>query len=219
MVASRRRDAGVRTERETLQDVVVPARAHFSARLAPGQVLRVIDVEGEQVLDLVALSREDPREKLSCIMSNLLNATWRLTRGHVLYTSRAQPMLTLVDDTVGVHHSGGGYCSEESNFVRYGVRPTPNCKTNLERAMAAHGLAPDLLEYDACFNVFMNIEYLPDGGFGIAPPRSRPGDHVDLRAEMDCLLALSNCPQERNPCNNFRPTPLRLVVLEPVPAG
>lgn len=202
------------TERKTLQDVVVPARAHFAARLHRGQVLRVVDVEGQQVLDLVAFGADDPREKLSCILSNLFNGTWRLTTGHVLYTNRARPMLTLADDAVGIHHSGGGFCSEESNFFRYGVRPTPNCKTNLERAMAEHRLAPELLEYDACFNVFMNIDYLPDGGFAIAPPRSKPGDHVDLRAEMDCLLVLSNCPQERNPCNAYRPTPLRLVILD-----
>ncbi len=202
------------TDRNTLQDVVVPARAHFGVALERGQVLRVVDVEGQQVLDLVAFSAGDPREKLSCILSNLFNGTWRLTTGHVLYTNRARPMLTLADDTVGIHHSGGGFCSEESNFFRYGVRPTPNCKDNLERAMAAHGVPTEVLDYDACFNVFMNIDYLPDGGFGIAPPRSTPGDHLDLRAEIDCLLALSNCPQERNPCNAYRPTPLRLVILD-----
>lgn len=199
----------------TLQDVVVPARGHFATRLGRGQVLRVVDVEGQQVLDLVAFGADDPREKLSCILSNLFNGTWRLTGVHVLYTNRARPLLAIVDDRVGIHHSGGGFCSEESNFFRYGVRATPNCKHNLERAMAEHGLPADLLEYDACFNVFMNVEYRPDGGFGIAPPRSTPGDHVDLRAEMDCVLALSNCPQERNPCNAYRPTPLRVVVLQP----
>jgi uncharacterized protein YcgI (DUF1989 family) len=202
------------TGRSTLRDVVVPARAHFAVRLARGQALRVVDVEGQQVLDLVAFGAADPREKLSCILSNLFNGTWRLTTGHVLYTNRAQPMLTIGDDRVGIHHSGGGFCSEESNFFRYRVRPTPNCKANLEQAMAEQGIPADVLDYDACFNVFMNIEYLPDGGFAIAPPRSKAGDHVDLVAEMDCLLALSNCPQERNPCNGYRPTPLRLVIRD-----
>jgi uncharacterized protein YcgI (DUF1989 family) len=198
----------------TLQDVVIPARGHLATRLDRGQVLRVVDVEGQQVLDLVAVSADDPREKLSCILSNLFNNTWRLTRGHALYTSRSRPMLAITDDRVGIHHSGGGFCSEESNFLRYGVRGTPNCRHNLERAMAEHGLGSDLLEYDACFNVFMNLEYRPDGGFGIAAPRSTAGDHVELRAEMDCLLALSNCAQERNPCNAYCPTPLRVVVLQ-----
>lgn len=154
----------------------------------------------------------------SCLISNLLNETWRLRKGHVLYTNHCQPMLTITDDTVGVHHSGGGFCSEASNFVRYGVRGTPNCRINLERAMAPLGLSPDLIEYDACFDVFMNIAYGQDGTFGIAPPCSKPGDSVELRAETDCLLALSNCPQDRNPCNAFRPTPLRLIILDPAGA-
>lgn len=179
-----------------------------------GQMLRVVDIEGQQVLDLVGFGA-DRTEKLSCLISNLLNNTWRLTRGHVIYTNRCRPMLTIVEDTVGVHHSGGGFCSEESNFIRYGVHDTRNCADNLTRAVAPFGLARGHLEYDSCFNVFMNIPYLPDGSFAIQAPCSRAGDFVDLRAEMPCLLALSNCPQDRNPVNAFNPSPLKLVVFGP----
>lgn len=195
-----------------LQETTLPAREFLALSLTPGQTLRVIDLEGKQVLDLVAFA-PDRHEKLSCLMSNLLNRTWRLTRGHVLYTSRCRPVLTIVEDTVGVHHSGGGFCSEESNFVRYGVRGTRNCADNLTRALAPHGLTRADLEYDACFNVFMNVPYAPDGSFIIQEPESRPGDYVDLRAELPCLLGLSNCPQDRNPVNGFNPTPLKLVLF------
>ncbi|MBI3075518.1 MAG: urea carboxylase-associated family protein [Deltaproteobacteria bacterium] len=197
-----------------LQEIVLPAREYLALTLEPGQTLRVIDLEGKQVLDLVGFG-PDRAEKLSCLMSNLLNGTWRLMRGHVLYTNRCRPMLAIVEDTVGVHHSGGGFCSEESNFVRYGARGTRNCADNLTRALAPHGLTRAHLEYDACFNVFMNVPYAPDGSFAIQEPRSRPGDHLDLRAEMPCLLALSNCPQDRNPVNGFNPTPLKLVLFGP----
>ena len=100
---------------ETLLERIIPAREYTSLILHRGEILRVMDLEGKQVADLVALSTIDKDEKLSCIYSNLLNGTWKLTRGHTLYSNRARPMLSIVEDKVGLHYSGGGFCNEEIN--------------------------------------------------------------------------------------------------------
>jgi len=196
-----------------LQDYVIPPREYSSLVLHRGETLRVIDVEGKQVADLVGLSASDKGEKLSCVYSNVLNGTWKLTKGHVLYTNRASPILSITEDKVGLHYSGGGFCSEEVNYIRYKVHGTRNCADNLTMAFKSHGIQRDDFDFDCCFNVFMNLTFQPDGSMRLQEPLSKPGDYVDLRAEMDCIIAISNCPQDRNPCNGFKPTPLQIQVF------
>ena len=193
---------------------IIPAGEYLALELREGQVLRVIDLEGQQVMDLVSFNLHNFEEKLSCIYSNLLNGKWHLTKEHGLYSNRARLMWTIVEDMVGLHHSLGGFCCEELNRLRYGVEGTKNCAANLTRAIAPYGLKRQDLDQDACFNVFMNVAFDPDGTCEVRPPISRPGDFIDLRAQMDCLVALSNCPQERNPCNAFKPTPMKIEVWD-----
>ncbi len=193
---------------------VIPAREYASLILHQKETLRIVDLEGKQVADLVALSNADKREKLSCVYSNVLNGTWKLTKGHVLYTNRARPMLSIVEDTVGLHYTGGGFCNQEINFIRYKDREMRNCADNLTKAFKSHGVTREDFDFDCCFNVFMNLTYQPDGSMKLQEPLSKAGDHIDLLAEMDCLIAISNCPQDRNPTNAFNPTPLRIQVFE-----
>ncbi len=193
---------------------VIPAREYASLILHQGETLRIVDVEGKQVADLVSLSNADKGEKLSCVYSNVLNGTWKLTKGHILYTNRANPMFSIVEDTVGLHYTGGGFCNQEINFIRYKDREMRNCADNLTKAFKPHGIVREDFDFDCCFNVFMNLTYQPDGSMKLQEPLSKPGDYIDLRAEMDCLIAISNCPQDRNPCNGFNPTPLRIQVFE-----
>ena len=195
-------------------DHVIPAREYFSVILHRGEVLKIIDLQGKQVADLVALSSTDKGEKLSCAYSNVLNGTWKLKKGHVLYSNRANPMLSITDDTVGLHYSGGGFCSEGLNFIRYKVHNTRNCADNLTMAFKPHGIKREDFDFDCCFNIFMNLTFQADGSMRLEEPVSKPGDYIDLKAEMDCLIAISNCPQDRNPCNGFNPTPLQVKVFE-----
>ncbi len=199
--------------RKTLLEQVIPAREYTSLILHRGEILRVIDLEGKQVADFVALSAIDKGEKLSCIYSNLLNGTWKLTQGHTLYSNRARPMFTIVEDKIGLHYSGGGFCSQEINFIRFKVRNTRNCADNLTLAFKSHGIQREDFNFDCCFNIFMNLTFQPDGSMKLQEPISKPGDHIDLKAEMDCIIAISNCPQDRNPCNGFNPTPLQIIVF------
>jgi uncharacterized protein YcgI (DUF1989 family) len=199
--------------RKTLLEKVIPAREYTSLILHRGEILRVIDLEGKQVADLVATNAADKSEKLSCVYSNLLNGTWKLTKGHILYSNRARPMISIKEDKVGLHYSGGGFCSEEINFLRFKVRNTRNCAENLTLAFRPHGILREDFDFDSCFNIFMNLTFQPDGSMKLQEPLSKPGDYIDLKSEMDCIIAISNCPQDRNPCNGFNPTPLQIKVL------
>jgi uncharacterized protein YcgI (DUF1989 family) len=125
--------------------------------------------------------------------------------------------MTITADTVGVHDLISGSCSEYTNAFRYGVRGTPNCRSNFERALKPYGIP--LAEIPYSFNVFMNTPVAADGKTGIQEPKSKAGDYLDLRANIDLLIAVSNCPQERNPCNAFNPTSLGAVVYEVEPTG
>jgi urea carboxylase-associated protein 1 len=119
-------------------------------------------------------------------------------------------LFRVIDDTCGRHDTIGGCCSRESNRVRYGVSEGPNCRDNFLRALARHGLGKK--DIVANINFFMYVPIGDDGRMAIVDGRSRPGDHVDLEAEMDVLAVLSNCPQINNPANGYNPTPIELIV-------
>ena len=197
-----------------LLDYVIPAREFYGLRMPKGRILRIIDLEGQQVMDYMAFSAQDPSEKQSMVWTNVMNRTWKITKGHVLYSNRAAAMFKILDDTVGMNYTGGGYCTEHGNFVRYGVRGTRNCGENLANALAPFGIQPRDLDEAANFNIFMNVAYETDGTFEIRPAVSRPGDYMDLEAQMDVLVGMSCCPQERNPCNGFKPTSMKIILYE-----
>ena len=190
----------------------IAARGHTAFVMRAGQVLRIVDVAGQQVADLICFRLDDHGDKLSVHNTLLLNRTIYLTTGHALMSTECTTMMTIVEDTVGVHDLIAGSCSEHTNAVRYGVRGTPSCRRNFELALEPHGIP--LREIPYSFNVFMNVP-VTDTETKIIEPVSKPGDLIDLRAECDLLVAISNCPQERNPCNAFDPTELRLQVYEP----
>lgn len=193
-----------------VSDDVIPAKEFLGLPLRRGQVLRIVDVEGKQVPDLVCFNRADPSERLSCNNSRLIERRWLLTTGHTLISDEGNAMLAIVADTVGVHHASGGCCSEPANYRRYGIPGTRNCLDNLAQAAASIGIGKK--EIPGAFCPFMRVIQHEDGTYAIGEPTSRAGDYIDLRGEMDLFVAISNCPQDLNPCNGFNPTPLRVVV-------
>jgi len=195
-------------------DHTIPKMEYQGLRVKAGQIVRVIDIEGEQVMDSLALSAQDPSDHASMPWSNFLNRTYRLSKGHTIYSIRCNPLLKIVEDTVGLNHSGGGFCTAHSNFTRYGVPHTRNCGDNLANAFASLGIERYHMAESGQLALFMHVTYDPYGTHEIRAPTSKPGDHIDLQAEMDVALALSVCPQERNPCNNFRAKPMRVIVYE-----
>jgi uncharacterized protein YcgI (DUF1989 family) len=170
-----------------------------------GQVLRVIDPEGEQVSDLVAFSRADVAEKLSSGRSIDYNNTVYLTTGHVLYSNRSNPMFTILEDRVGRHDFLLTPCSPETFEILYDGHEGyhPSCFENLAKNLERFGIRGD--DIPTTFNIFMNVEIRADGELDIGPPLSGPGDYVDLRAEMDLYVGLTACSAEKSNNYSFKP--------------
>ncbi|HLI41357.1 MAG TPA: urea carboxylase-associated family protein [Streptosporangiaceae bacterium] len=200
-------------EADMVEDVVLAPRQPVAMELRAGHVLRVTDTEGQQVGDLIAFALRDMAEKLWVSNTIRLNKTVYLTTGHVLYSELSRPMLTIIQDTCGRHDLLAGSCNAEIDAVRYGVDGHRGCVENFLSVLRRYGL--ERKDIPMSFNLFMNCPIGSDGRWEIAGPTSNAGDHIDLRAEMDLLVALSNCPQDLNPCNAATLTPLRCTVYRP----
>jgi uncharacterized protein len=196
-----------------VSDQVIPPKEYLGLELKRGQTLRIVDVEGKQVPDLVCFNLANPKERLSTNNSRLVQKRWLLTTGHALYSDEGNQMLTITDDTVGIHHASAGCCNEPANFLRYGERGTRNCLDNLAAASSPLGFT--VKDIPGAFCPFMKVIQHEDGRYEIQEPDSRAGDYLDMRAEMDLFVAISNCPQDKNPCNGFNPTPLQVIVFDP----
>ena len=195
-----------------LEDRTLPPNSPWGRALKQGQTLRIVDLEGCQAVDFLCYNAKNPEERYNAADTMKLAGKIFLTKGASLYSDMGRKLFTIVEDTCGFHDTIGGCCSAESNLLRYGVKGTPNCRDNFLAALAGFGLGkPDIV---ANLNFFMYVPVEPDGRTAITPGRSRPGDFVDLRAEMDVLAVISNCPQVHNPANNFNPTPIRVIVWE-----
>ncbi|KAB8157889.1 DUF1989 domain-containing protein [Streptomyces sp. 3MP-14] len=198
-----------------LVDEVVAARAPWSAVVAAGDVLTIVDLAGNQAVDCLLYAADDTSVRYSAPETIRAQGGILLTTGSVLRADTGQPLMTVVADEVGAHDTLGGACSKESNTLRYGqhTRHQHGCLENFLREGARHGLtARDLASN---INWFMNVPVDPDGALGIVDGLSAPGKRVALRAEIDTLVLVSNCPQINNPCNAFDPTPVRMVVTRP----
>jgi urea carboxylase-associated protein 1 len=196
-------------------DQMVAARAPWSAVVDAGDVLTIVDLEGNQAVDCLLYSAADTTVRYSAQETITRQGKIALTTGSVLRADTGLGLMTIVDDEVGVHDTLGGACSKESNTLRYGqhTRAQHGCMENFLIEGAKYGLgAKDLASN---INWFMNVPVDPDGALGIVDGLSAPGKRVALRADVDTLVLVSNCPQINNPCNAFHPTPVRMVVTRP----
>ena len=194
-----------------VEDTIVPARAPWSARIARGDMLRLIDLEGQQAIDFLCFNAEDPSERYHAANTIKVPCNIFIGEGSVLRSSLARPMMTVVADTCGRHDTIFGCCSFEIDEVRYGKSNPECCQRNFERELARHGIGPEQVVPNV--NFFMNVPVGPGGAVQITASQSKPGDYVDLRAEMPILAVLSNCPEELNPATGANgPTPVRAIV-------
>lgn len=193
-------------------DEVVRARAPWSHVVRAGETLRIVDVGGNQAVDCVLFDAEDPTERYSAPDTMAAQANVFLTVGTTLLSTEGRPMMTITGSSVERHDTIGGACSKESNALRYGFHTVAQhaCVENFLHEMGLHGLTARDLQSN--INWFMNVPVDPDGTLGIVDGISAPGLWVDVRAERDVLVVVSNCPQVNNPCNGFDPTPVRMIV-------
>jgi len=195
---------------ETGIDEVIAPGGHWSGIVRAGSTLRLVDLEGRQAVDFLCYNAHDPAERYSAADTMKIAGSLYVGKGTRLYSDMGNVLFTVADDTCGRHDTIGGCCSRESNRVRYGVEDGPNCRDSLLRALAQFGLGKK--DIVANINFFMYVPIGANGEMAIVDGLSRPGDYVELRAEMDVLVALSNCPQMNNPANNYHPTPVRVSV-------
>ena len=195
-----------------VKEWVIPAQEYAAFTMRRGQVLRLVDIEGKQVPDVACFNEHDLTEHLNLGNSLLLNKRRELRQGDVLYSVVCNPMLTIVGYSNDVSYSYGPMCSEELNHLRYGVPGTRNCRDNFAMALRDWGFTARTIPN--AFVPFMNVQVDAQGNMEIREPTSRPGDYYDLRAEMDLVVGISNCPQERNPCNGWNPTAMGVIVYE-----
>jgi urea carboxylase-associated protein 1 len=195
-----------------VHDCIVPARAPWLHPIAAGQTLRIVDLEGNQAVDFLLYATADDAERYSAQDTVAAQGNLFLRQGTVLRSNEGRAMMTIAATSVEYHDTIGGACSCESNTLRYGhhTKSEHACVENFLKANLSEGR--DKRDIVSNINFFMNVPVEEDGALGIVDGISAPGLTVDLRAEIDVTVVVSNCPQINNPCNGFNPTPVRMIV-------
>jgi uncharacterized protein YcgI (DUF1989 family) len=175
-----------------------------------GELVTVVDLEGEQTGDFVAFVVEDPEEWLSPVHCREALRSLFVRDGDMLVTNRRRPVLEIVRDDVGVHDATIPACDPTRYAVEFGVPGHRNCLENLWGAVAERGV--DIRRMPEPLNLFQNTPVVGDARIGLTDPVSQPGERIVLRALVDLFGALSPCPQDIIPGNGLRPTPMRVVV-------
>jgi uncharacterized protein len=202
--------------KNAVYDEEIRARQPWSKVIKTGQILRIIDLQGNQAVDTLFYNAHDTAERYSAPDTVVRQGNIFITTGTELMSSDGNVMMTVVGDTCGRHDTVGGACSMESNSVRYGLH-----KKHLHACVENYLL--ELSQYEmnkrdlvSNINFYMNVPVSADGTLEIVDGISESGKYVDLRAEMDVMVLISNCPQINNPCNAYNPTPIRLIVWDQV---
>ena len=199
-----------------IYDTTVLAGDPWIHEVKKGEVLRIVDVEGNQAADTLFFNAHDYEDRYSAQDTIRAQGNIYLTTGTRLISSRGNTLLTITADTCGRHDTLGGACAMESNMVRYAIekRYMHACRQSFVRAALEwdRGLTKRDIAHN--INFFMNVPVTPEGALTFEDGVSGAGKYVELRAEMDVLALISNCPQLNNPCNAYNPTPVRVLIWE-----
>jgi urea carboxylase-associated protein 1 len=195
---------------------VVAAGEPFMKEIKKGQVLRILDLKGNQAVDTLFYNARDTQERYDANNTIREQGNIYLSTGTVLLSNQGNLMLTIVADTCGRHDTLGGACSAESNTVRYALekRHMHSCRDSFLMALADWDNGLSKRDLSSNINFFMNVPVTPDGGLTFEDGISEAGRYVEMRAEMDVIVLISNCPQLNNPCNAYNPTPVEVLVWE-----
>jgi len=182
----------------------------FAAR--KGDRIRIVDLEGQQALDFVAVAAGDVSEGLSTIETRRALGSLYIKTGDTLYSSRRRPMLRVESDTIGVHDYSIPACDSSRYEVDFGAPGHRNCLDNMFEPMRTLGLTSPL-QVPEPFNFFQNSPVVEDGRTGVVDPPSRPGDYIVLECLMDVVCGVSSCPQDIIPGNGLVPSSLQIDVI------
>jgi urea carboxylase-associated protein 1 len=199
-----------------IYDFTLEAGEPWIYKIDAGQTFRIVDLFGNQAVDTFFYNADDTAERYSATDTILGQRNIYLTAGTQLLSNLSRPMLTITADTCGRHDTLGGACSTESNTVRYALekRYMHACRQSFLRALVHSPYGLTKRDIGSNINFFMNVPVTPEGKLTFADGISEAGKYVEMRAAMNVLALISNCPQLNNPCNAYNPTPVRLLIWQ-----
>lgn len=194
---------------------IVAAGDYFMKVVKKGQTFRILDLEGNQAADTLFYNANDPSERYSAVDTIREQGNVYLTAGTKLLSNECNLMLEIVADTCGRHDTLGGACATESNTVRYALEKKcmHACRDSWMLAVAENeqfGMSKRDITHN--INFFMNVPVTREGGLTFEDGISAPGKYVEMKAYMDTIVLISNCPQLNNPCNGYNPTPVEVII-------
>ncbi|SER20244.1 hypothetical protein SAMN03080615_04328 [Amphritea atlantica] len=202
---------------QACQRDIVDAGDYYMKVVKAGQTVRILDLEGNQAADTLFYNAADPAERYSAIDTIREQGNVYLTAGSRLLSNEGNLLLEIVADTCGRHDTLGGACATESNTVRYALEKKcmHACRDSWLLAVAENeefGMSKRDITHN--INFFMNVPVTSDGGLTFEDGISAPGKYVELKAAMDVIVLISNCPQLNNPCNAYNPTPVEVLIWD-----
>ena len=199
-----------------IYDHTVLAGDHWVKEIKQGQYFRILDLEGNQAADTLFFNAHNPEDRYSASDTIRRQQAVYLSAGTQLISNDGNVLLTIVADTCGRHDTLGGACSRESNTMRYALDKEymHACRDSFICGIHDHGHGMDKRDITCNINFFMNVPVTPEGKLTFADGISAPGRYVEMRAEMDVVALISNCPQLNNPCNAYNPTPVRVLIWD-----
>lgn len=210
-----RKESNLKIE-EAVYEKTILAGDGWIYPLQLGQSLRIVDLGGNQAVDTTFYDLHNPKDHYSAVNTIIGQENIYLTTGTTLLSETNKPMLEITADLCGRHDTLGGCCSSQSNTVRYAREKIymHNCRDTFMLKMSEmnddyrkRDLAPNI-------NFFMNVPVTKEGGLKFDDGVSSPGYYVELKALIDVMVLISNCPQLNNPCNAYNPTPVKLIIWD-----
>jgi len=201
---------------QAIFDQTVLAGDGFTHIVVQGQIFRIVDLEGNQAADTLFYDAHDPSNRYSAVDTVREQGSIYLTTGTKLLSTEGDVLMTIVADTCGRHDTLGGACAAESNQVRYAIEKKymHACRDTFLLTVACCTKDMSKRDITANVNFFMNVPVTPDGKLTFEDGVSGPGRYVEMRAERDVRVLISNCPQLNNPCNGYNPSPIRVLVWD-----
>ncbi len=199
-----------------IHDSTLSAGDGWMHEIRAGQTFRILDLEGNQAVDTLFYNAHDFADRYSAQDTIRAQGSLYLTTGTQLISSEANTLATIVADTCGRHDTLGGACAAESNQVRYALekRPMHSCRDTFLLMIGRWGRGLTKRDITHNINFFMNVPVTSEGALSFEDGVSAGGRYVEMRAEMDLVCLISNCPQLNNPCNAYNPTPVRLLIWD-----
>jgi urea carboxylase-associated protein 1 len=209
-----------RLPEDAIFKATVEAGDSFVHEILQGQFVRIVDLDGNQAVDTLFYNAHNYADRYSAQDTIREQNNIYLTTGTKLISTERNVLLTIVADTCGRHDTLGGACATESNMVRYAIekRSMHACRQSFLKGALAWskqtGREFDKRDLTANINFFMNVPVTSAGKLTFEDGVSNAGKYVELQAEMDTLIVISNCPQLNNPCNAYNPTPVRVLIWD-----